>query len=220
MGLHMNEPKRKYTLDKRARSAEENRARIIAAARELLSQSGYHGASVDEIAEKAGVSRQTVYVQFGTKKGVLQALAEHVERESYGRDMVEGAHDSPTPGATIRNGIADQLAFFSANADLFRTFKAQAAHDADFRDVWENRRRERLGVLRMMLEQLQREGKLQPGWDVEEAADWLWSLTNFERYDEMVLERGWPVTRLVERLREAVDQVILADTSVSIGERT
>ena len=204
----MVEPKRKYKLDKRARTAEETRGRIIEAARELLSRSGYHGASVDEIAERAGVSRQTVYVQFGTKRGVLQALAEHIERESYGRDMVEGAHDTPNPAETIRNGISDQLAFFSANADLLRTFKAQAAHDQDFRDVWEDRRRERLGVIRILLSELRGDSRLQAGWNIDDASDWLWSLTNFERYDELVVERGWPIERLVERLREAVDTVI------------
>jgi AcrR family transcriptional regulator len=204
----MVEQKRKYKLDKRARTAEETRGRIIEAARALLSQSGYHGASVDEIAERAGVSRQTVYVQFGTKRGVLQALAEHIERESYGRDMVEGAHDTESPAETIRNGISDQLAFFAANADLLRTFKAQAAHDPDFRDVWEDRRRERLGVIRMLLGELRGDWRLQAGWNIDDASDWLWSLTNFERYDEMVVERGWPIERLVERLREAVDTVI------------
>lgn len=207
----MAEQKRRYRLNRRAHTAQETRSRIIEAARKLLSQSGYHGASVDEIAEAAGVSRQTVYVQFGTKKGVLQALAEHIEVESYGRDMVEGAQDSSNPGATIRNGIEDQLAFFAANADLLRTFKAQAAHDPDFRDVWEERRRERLGALRMMLEKLEVEGRLQAGWSIDDASDWLWSITNFERYDELVVERGWPVERLVERLREAVDTVILRD---------
>ncbi len=207
----MAEQKRRYRLDKRARTAQETHARVIQAARELLSQSGYHGASVDEIAEKAGVSRQTIYVQFGTKRRVLEALAKHIERESYGRDMVEGAQDSPNPAATIRNGIKDQLAFFAANADLLRTFKAQAAHDPDFRDVWEDRRRERLDVIHMMLTQLEGEGRLQAGWTIDQASDWLWSLTNFERYDELVVERGWPIDRLVERLRGAVDDVIQSE---------
>ena len=206
----MAEQKRKYRLVKRARAAEETHGRIIKAARELLSRSGYHGASVDEIAERAGVSRQTIYVQFGSKRGVLQALAEYIEIESFGRGMVEGAQDTPHPWLTMRNGIADQLAFFAANAELLRTFKAQAAHDPDFRAVWEDRRRERLLAIRILLEPLAAENKLRPGWTIDEAGDWLWSLTNFERYDEMVVERGWPVERLVERLREAVDFIIIA----------
>jgi AcrR family transcriptional regulator len=212
----MVEKKRKYRLVKRARAAEETHARIIEAARELLSRSGYHSASVDEIAERAGVSRQTVYVQFGSKRGVLQALAEHIEVESFGRGMVDGAQETRNPGLTLRNGIADQLAFFAANADLLRTFKAQAAHDSDFRAVWEDRRRERLTAILILLGPLAAEGKLLPGWTIDEAGDWLWSLTNFERYDEMVVERGWSIERLVERLREAVDGVILDHSSAYI----
>jgi AcrR family transcriptional regulator len=205
---NMSETKRKYRQDKRARSAEENRARIIEAARELLSRSGYHGASVDEIAEKSGVSRQTVYVQFGSKRGLLQALAEHIELESYGIGMVEGARESHDKVGMIRNGIADLVRFFAANSDLLRTFEAQAAHDPDFRAVWEDRRRERLVAFRVALEAIVEGGRLRAGWTFDEALDWLWSLTNFERYDELVVERGWTEERLVERLREAVGQVI------------
>jgi AcrR family transcriptional regulator len=201
--------KRKYKQQKRAETVERTRLRIIEAARVLLSESGYLNVSLDEIAEKAAVSRQTIYVQFGSKRGVLQALAEHIERESYGRDMVEGARHTHDPANTIRNGVADQMAFFVANADLLRTFQAQAANDPDFRAVWQDRRRERLSAIRILMESVAQEGRLRPGWTIDEACDWLWSLTNFERYDEMVVERGWPVERLVQRLREAVEQVIV-----------
>jgi AcrR family transcriptional regulator len=205
----VSQPRRTYTLRKRAQGAEETRLQIIEAARSLLSLAGYHDVSLDEIAREAGVSRQTIYVQFGAKRGVLQAVAEYVERESYGHDMVEGAREVSDPIATIRNGINDQLAFFQRNSDLLRTFYAQAAHDRDFRDVWQDRLQRRWDAIHLLVERIARDGKLAEGWSPTEAADWLWSLTNFRLYEEMVLERGWSNEQLMQRIVQVIDLVLL-----------
>jgi AcrR family transcriptional regulator len=185
--------------------------RIILAARDLLARTGYHSVSLDDIAALAETSRQTIYVQFGSKRGVLQAVAEYVELQSYGRDMVEGARDVDDPVATIRNGITSQLDFFSENADLLRTFYAQAASDSDFRDVWQDRLQRRWDAIHILLERIARQGRLVEGWSVAEATDWLWSLTNFRLYDEMVLDRNWPSEQLARRIVQAIDLVLLTD---------
>src|SRR5687768_4038150 len=118
----MGNKKRVYVLRKRALAVDETKRRIIEAACDLLSQAGYPNVSLDQIADRAGVSRQTIYVQFGSKRGVLQAVAEYIEITTYGRGMVEGARDVSNPARTIREGIGEQMAFFRRNADLLRTF--------------------------------------------------------------------------------------------------
>ena len=47
---------------------------ILEAALELLSQQGYHGTTMAEIAARAGVARATLYAQFPTKAALLDAL--------------------------------------------------------------------------------------------------------------------------------------------------
>ena len=66
---------RPYNLGQRQASAEETRRRIVAAARDLLAdESGPPGFTVDTVARRAGVARMTVYHQFRSKRGVLEAL--------------------------------------------------------------------------------------------------------------------------------------------------
>ena len=196
---------------KRAQAAEETRRRIIEAACDLLSRAGYHNVSLDQIAKRAEVSRQTIYVQFGSKRGVLQAVAEHIEVASYGRGMVEGAREVSNPVHTIRKGIGDQMRFFHSNADLLRTFYAQAANDPDFRAVWQERLQERWMAVSLLVERMSSAGWLAEGWSVEDATDWLWSLTNFQRYDELVLQRGWTPEQLAGRIVQAIDAALLTD---------
>lgn len=68
---------RPYQLGQRQAAIEKTRARIISAARELLMEnSGYARCSIDAVARQADVARMTVYHQFGSKIGLLEALCD------------------------------------------------------------------------------------------------------------------------------------------------
>ncbi len=56
-----------------AQGAESRRA-ILEAAKELIGQRGYAGASVGAICERAGVARTALYWHFGSKAGLLAAV--------------------------------------------------------------------------------------------------------------------------------------------------
>jgi AcrR family transcriptional regulator len=60
----------------RAEQTERNRALLLAAARKVFLERGYHGASVDQIADAAGFSTGVVYSQFGGKADLFLALLE------------------------------------------------------------------------------------------------------------------------------------------------
>jgi AcrR family transcriptional regulator len=60
----------------RAQTAANNRERVLDAAREVFRRKGFHGSSVDEIAEEAGFSKGVVYSQFGSKDDMFLALLE------------------------------------------------------------------------------------------------------------------------------------------------
>jgi AcrR family transcriptional regulator len=54
------------------------RARILEAARELFSARGPESVTVGEVAQRAGVARGTVFNQFGSKNGLVEAITEAV----------------------------------------------------------------------------------------------------------------------------------------------
>ena len=60
----------------RAEQAARNRARVLAAARRVFLARGYHGASLEQIAEEAGFSKGVVYSQFDSKADLFLALLE------------------------------------------------------------------------------------------------------------------------------------------------
>jgi TetR/AcrR family transcriptional regulator of autoinduction and epiphytic fitness len=58
----------------RSVAEEAKRAQLIEMAEEVFLEKGYHAATVDEIARRAGVSKKTIYVMFDSKAALFDAL--------------------------------------------------------------------------------------------------------------------------------------------------
>ena len=67
---------RKYTQQARAAAAEETRRRILDAMRDHLRDGPRRALSVERVAQDAGVARSTVYLVFGSKAGLFEALGQ------------------------------------------------------------------------------------------------------------------------------------------------
>lgn len=72
---------------RRVERAQENRARLIAAARRAFAEKGYAAASMDEMTAEAALTRGALYHGFGGKAGLFAAVVEQIDGE-----MAERAH--------------------------------------------------------------------------------------------------------------------------------
>jgi AcrR family transcriptional regulator len=77
------------------------RDELLAAAADLLVAHGFRGLRMADVAARVGVSRQTVYNEFGDKNGLAQALVLHeTNRLLTGIDAALEAHGEPLPAVT------------------------------------------------------------------------------------------------------------------------
>lgn len=83
----MPEPRRKFERRKTARPGE-----IIAAALEVFAEKGFAGAKLDDIAERAGVSKGALYLYFETKDDIFRAVVREAVAPNFEviRQMAEG----------------------------------------------------------------------------------------------------------------------------------
>jgi AcrR family transcriptional regulator len=120
-------PRVPETPPRRARlPAAERRAAILSAALEVFAERGYHGTSIDDVAQAAGVSKALIYEYFSSKRelhGTL--LGEHVA------ELFARLQANATAGATgeerLRGGVDAFLAFVEAHRDAFRVLFRDAA---------------------------------------------------------------------------------------------
>jgi len=76
----------------RIEQTERNRALVLAAARRVFMARGYHGATLEQIADEAGFSKGVVYSQFDSKGDLFLALLETriAERAQQNVELIEG----------------------------------------------------------------------------------------------------------------------------------
>jgi AcrR family transcriptional regulator len=76
----------------RIEQTERNRSLVLQAARDVFMERGYHGATLEQIAEAAGFSKGVVYSQFKNKADLFLALLEKRidERADENAQIIEG----------------------------------------------------------------------------------------------------------------------------------
>src|SRR4051794_40726911 len=122
---------RPYQLGRRQAQIDEARRRVLDAARALLAESArYTGFTVDAVAKQAGVARATVYYQFGSKTGLLEALCDALA-EAGGMEQLGAAFAQPEPTAALDAFIGAFAVFWDADRLVMRRLRALAPLDPD-----------------------------------------------------------------------------------------
>ena len=200
--------KRRYVQRRRAESAAQTRERILAAARESLRKGPLGAARVDEIAREAGVARSTVYVLFGSRSGLFDALAvDLLERAGFDRlaatfrlrDAREALFESLRAGTEI----------YASEPDLTRSILALAATDLDAAAAVRRFEHGRWPGMVALARRLEGQGYLRPELPRMEAAQILWVLTSFPTFDQLFRERGLSAGAAYQRLRAMAEGTLL-----------
>ncbi|WP_154721204.1 TetR/AcrR family transcriptional regulator [Ciceribacter sp. T2.26MG-112.2] len=91
---------------RRSETMEENRAKLIAAARRAFAEQGYAAASMDELTARAGLTRGALYHNFGDKKGLLAAVVHQIDSEMAARAQERAARANSAWQALLDEGVA------------------------------------------------------------------------------------------------------------------
>ena len=191
---------------KRQQRVDDTRRRIIDSARALFGDEGFHRVGLEQVAEHAGVGRKTIYFQFGSKLGLLEALTADMSRRAGVADFVEDALTDDDAKRALRRFVTGTCALWEQDANICRALLTLSTSDIDARSIIDRVGSARLEDLRRMSRRAHRLGRLDPGWTPARAADALWLLTSFESYDLL--------RRLGKSSRDATN--LLCDLALSL----
>jgi AcrR family transcriptional regulator len=138
---------RGYEMRKRAEDVERTRQRIVEAAVHLHGTAGPASTSVSAIAERAGVTRLTVYRHFPDETALFEACSGHwLSRQRPPRPEEWGALENPLERLTV--GLADIYRFYRAGEQMLTlVIRDQHAVPESRRQAWEERTRQYVQVL-------------------------------------------------------------------------
>jgi AcrR family transcriptional regulator len=184
----------------------------------LEAPEGLANFSVDAIARQAGVARMTVYYQFGSKAGLLEALLDDLANQG-GMDRLPGAFRRSDPLDALDAFIIVLGHFYSAYRLIDRRLRALAVLDRDLEPALAARDERRRTGLRVIAQRIStppgdsalgepvQDGRDHgPGLDLEETIAVLHMLTSFQSFDALASNTRSidDVVPLVQRVARAI----------------
>ena len=97
----------------RRRAPAASRAKILGAVHDLLATGAFHASTVEDVADRAGVSRATVYQQFGSRLGLVDAMCETFDANP-ALLALRAAIDEGTPHEALDAFVAHAADFWAA----------------------------------------------------------------------------------------------------------
>jgi AcrR family transcriptional regulator len=209
----VNEQQPEWPL-RRAKAAA-TRLAVIDAARRCFVEAGYAGATVQAIADAAGVSRATVFNAVGGKAALLKAAY----------DVATVGDDEPVPIPQRPAAVATRLepdprraiAIYAGMiadigerlAPIYEVFRAASLSDPEVRALWQEIQRERLKGARRFVGIIGAKTPLRADVDEAAAGDAVWALIDASLYHRLAIERGWPKERFRAWLQAAFEAQLL-----------
>jgi AcrR family transcriptional regulator len=113
----------------------DTRERLLEAAAEVFASRGYHAASVDQVAERAGFSTGAVYSAFGSKEELFLAVVDQHLRRSVA-ELEAAVADGPTVAERVHEGAEHWMDLIERTPEmvlLHTEFWAYAVRDPGVR---------------------------------------------------------------------------------------
>ncbi len=207
--------KRRYNSTRRQTQANETRRQIIEAARKLFSLQGYSGATIDSIAQEAGVSPETIFAVFGNKRTILTNLIEvsvggdNLPIPLLQRSGPQAVLQENDPVHMLNLFAGDISAILERVAPVFEITRAAAKTEPEIADLLKNMLNQRLKNLGAVSKRLTDIGSLREGLDEAQSTEIIWILTSPEVFSLLLRDRGWTKEHYIQWLRDTLIRLLL-----------
>ena len=178
---------RPYTSSVRAAAAAKKRDRVIdAAARSLREDASIASFSLEAVAKAAGVTRLTVYHQFGSRRGLLEAVFDGIARQG-GLTEIADAMAMSDPHAALDRLVEIFCAFWNRDPAVGRLHEAMAT-DPEFAQALIGRNERRRKTVNVLIGRMA--GKTALPRARRDAVDLIFALTSFAMFAMLRTDRS------------------------------
>lgn len=187
------------------------RTQILDATWQLIEEYG-KSPSLVAIAQKAGVSRQAVYLHFGDRTGLLVALIEHMNLQLGKESRVREIFDAPT-GLEVLDRLVDGLSVFTARVDkVARVFEVEQYQDDAVAAAWRNVMSSRREQVREVIRRIAKDKQLAAVWTIASATDLCHCILMPGQWRELVHHLGWSPKRYAKHVKALLRRGLSGET--------
>ncbi|HEX9122496.1 MAG TPA: helix-turn-helix domain-containing protein [Actinomycetota bacterium] len=208
--------RRTYDSPRRREQARATRRALLDAARELFIEGGYVATTIEAIAARAGVSPETVYATFKSKRLLLSALidvsmaGDDAPVPILERAWVEELRDELDPHRRLQVLAKNGRSILERVAPIYEVLRGAAAADPEIASLWELNKAQRFAGQSELVRILAARSSLRAGLTVRTAADILFAIGSPETYRLLVVDRGWSADRFERWYTDTLARLLLA----------
>jgi AcrR family transcriptional regulator len=181
---------------RREAGVERTRGAIVQAGRECLIADGYHRLGLEAVADRAGVTRVTIYRQFGSRLGLLEAIAEDLAVRSEIVPAMRRVAAIEDAASAFRALVRELCRFWASDPDLLRRLVSLDAVDPDARNLVRRREDWTYRQVAAVVARLAAEDRVLDPFDAPTATAIVSAITGFQSCDEMASRAGIPLAKL------------------------
>lgn len=174
---------------------------IFEAAMTVFSEKGFEKATVDEIAERAGIAKGTIYYNYGSKKNLfLSLLEEGIERlETAVKKEIARRNNIRTKLEAL---ITVQLQFFEDYKNYCKVLLSEVwGRDTPWEEKAERIRSGYLSMIRDLIEAGKAEGLIKKRLDTGTTASALFGMIGIAALDRFLFEKEYSYEDILNTLR-------------------
>jgi len=178
----------------------------------LMEQRNGLGVSMADIAKKAGISRQALYLHFDSRTELMIATVEYVD-ELKGLNERLKQFEAATSGVELLDTFVD--VWGSHIPEIYGLAKAllnTRETDEATASAWNGCMVCLRDVCDRTIEALGNEGVLNTDWTSAEAADMLFSMTSIQNWEQLTIECGWSSTQYINRMKMLLRSSFVRET--------
>ena len=208
---------RKYTSPLRERQANQTRANILDATQRLLLAHGYARTTIEAIAREAGVSKQTVYAVFRSKRGIVAGLLDHAMLTDRLYELCDRSLETANVHEALRITAQLVLQVHESLSPVFDLLRGAGVLDPELARIENESRCCHRDDQEMHVRFLLNGRRLKDGVTLEMAQDVFWCLTSRDVYRMLAQERGWTGESYTRWLYEMLVSSLLAHSEADNG---
>jgi AcrR family transcriptional regulator len=193
-------------MERRQVAADETRSRIMQAARKLLFAEDFREFTIDAVAKAADVSRLTVYYQFDSKAGLLEALYDSIARSGHLQRIADVFRYGNVALQKIHQFMEIFVEFWASERDVIRRLHALGVIDPEVGKGLRARNERRRKALSVLVDQYSVSAlfiKIRE----QIVIDKLHMLTSFETFDALAIN-GRSADEVYQILKKMADQTL------------
>lgn len=186
----------------------ETRVRILQTAQSLITEHGSN-LKLSQVATRAGLSRQAIYLHFGDRTGLLVALVQFMDETLELGESLAHIFEATSGAAIIQRTMELHSSFNNAIDSVALVLEAAQYEDEALGAAWRDRMRFRHQVHRDIVNRIADLGDLADRWTVETATDLFYSLTLLGPWRELTRELGWTSDHYIGHMTTLLSQALL-----------